>query len=468
MELFTNDQKKAIENEHSKMLHPLMTQREVEDLCQSGRSEYERDSARVMYSASFRRLSGKMQILGVEATEAHRNRLTHSLEVSRIARSIARFINCKCGNEIYKDDDFCLLDAASLAHDIGHPAFGHKGERVLDLFARGHGLRFEGNAQNYRVVRKLDQHSLKGCGLNLTYRTLLAINKYVKSETDKEKDGSPIKKFMYEDDYKFLKDIRKKCDLTDSPTLDAQIVELADDIAYAVHDLEDGLRYNIIVLDDLRYELKRYHYPEKFTEEEIRNASKLFDEVIDGVKKEFDSSNMGLKTIQEYTHIFRKTLSSRLTHEFVWSIDYVNGKLTLGDPQKALCKILSKIIFNSVIKNTDTALHEIKGEQIITTLLNIYVNIELNKHLYLLPPDYRTCNINDKRAIAQNVIDYVSGMMDDFAACEYERLTGVSYDKIDISKMPDTNAVAQQDYKAFTHPVRSNYLKATLKYIFSR
>lgn len=464
MELFTNDQISAIEREHSKLKSTVMEQREVEDRCQSGRSEFERDSSRVMYSASFRRLSGKMQILGIEATEAHRNRLTHSLEVSRIARSIARFISCKCGKEIYKGEDFSLLDAASLAHDIGHPAFGHKGERVLDEFAKGFGLRFEGNAQNYRVVRKLDQHSLKGCGLNLTNRTLLAINKYVRREDEHEKDGSLVKKFMYKEDFDFLKNIREKCNLGNTPTLDAQIVELADDIAYAIHDLEDGLRYNILVLDDLRHELKNYVCP-KYSNEEITASSELFENCIENIKKDFEKTDINIKTSQEYTHIFRKTLTSRLTHEFVWSIDYANGKLTLGNPHKVLCKVLSKMIFNDMMSHTDIALHEIKGEQIIKTLLGIYSNIELNTHLYLLPPDYRICDPKDNTNVAQHAIDYVSGMMDDFAVYEFERLTGISYDRIDITKKPDVKTVSQTSFSRSTSSI-NKYFRTIVNNIF--
>lgn len=442
MEHFTTEQITAIKSLHSKLQHSVMTQRETLDPCQPGRSEFERDSARVMYSASFRRLSGKMQILGIEATEAHRNRMTHSLEVSRIARSIARFINCKCGNVIYNEDEFCLLDAASFAHDIGHPAFGHKGERVLNEFADKNGLRFEGNAQNYRVVRKLDQHSLIGNGLNLTFRTLLAINKYVTSERERDSDNKPVEKFMYDEDYKFLGEIRERCGIGNSPTLDAQIVELADDIAYAVHDLEDGLRYNILNLDDLKHDIKYYEYPDKrFSKEDILEAYNLFDGLITEIKREFEKTTKHINTTQEYNHIFRKTLSSKLTHEFVWSIDFKNGKLVLGNPQRSLCKTLSKIIFNNVIRNTGIALHEIKGEHIIKTLLNIYSNPKINKGFYLLPPDYRTFALNDETALAQSVIDYVSGMMDDFAAYEFERLTGVSYDNINVTNVPKVKRI---------------------------
>ena len=104
---------------------------------------------------------------------------------------------------MYKDDIY-VLEAAALAHDIGHPAFGHKGERVLNDIAKNSGMRFEGNAQNYRVLRKLEIKDPKWQGLNLTYRTLLAINKYIVSEYTGEG------KFMYQDDYVFLNKVREQ------------------------------------------------------------------------------------------------------------------------------------------------------------------------------------------------------------------------------------------------------------------
>ena len=219
-----------------------------------GRSEYARDYARILYSSSFRRLQGKMQILGIESTAFYRNRLTHSLEVSQIARSLARTLSWKCGkeNEMYTEEELYLLDAAALAHDIGHPAFGHKGERVLDEIAKLYGHRFEGNAQNFRVLRKLDRHGSSKEGLNLTYRTLLAINKY-NFEEKSESDGSH-KQFMYHEDFEFLNKFREENDLNER-TLDVQIIEIADDIAYAVHDLEDGLSQGMFTLDELCHEI---------------------------------------------------------------------------------------------------------------------------------------------------------------------------------------------------------------------
>ena len=178
--------------------------------------------------------------------------------MSQIARSIARILSFKCGKKMYNDEECYLLDAAALAHDIGHSAFGHKGERVLDEIAQLNGLRFEGNAQNYRVLRQLDRHGLCGKGLNLTYRTLLAINKYIVDEYSRGDDGEYPKKFMYHEDFYFLNKFRKKHRIVGEHTLDVQIIEIADNVAYAVHDLEDGLSQRMFTIDEIIHEVRTF------------------------------------------------------------------------------------------------------------------------------------------------------------------------------------------------------------------
>lgn len=124
------------------------------------RNPYQRDYARILYSAAFRRLQGKMQILGIETSAFFRNRLTHSLEVAQIAKGIRWQLDKDCYGKDTTLSDMFLLDAAALAHDIGHPAFGHKGERVLNDLLSPNDMHFEGNAQNFRVLRSLEKKTL--------------------------------------------------------------------------------------------------------------------------------------------------------------------------------------------------------------------------------------------------------------------------------------------------------------------
>ena len=185
------------------------------------RNPYQRDYARILYSSAFRRLQGKMQILGIETSAFFRNRLTHSLEVAQIAKGIRMQIDKKCYDRDSKIGDLFLLDAAALAHDIGHPAFGHKGERTLNALLSPLALHFEGNAQNFRVLRHIEKKDPEFTGLNLSYRTLLAINKYL------VKESAGTEKFMYAEDYDFLDKFRASNQLSNIRTIDVQIIELA-------------------------------------------------------------------------------------------------------------------------------------------------------------------------------------------------------------------------------------------------
>jgi len=435
MEKFENSIVDKIMEQYSKLQTDNCKSREFEEDRAEERSEYSRDYARILYSSSFRRLQGKMQILGVESTAFYRNRLTHSLEVSQIARSIAKTVSWKCGKEaeMYCDEELYLLDAAALAHDIGHPAFGHKGERVLDKIAKKYRLRFEGNAQNFRVLRELDRHGSSPKGLNLTYRTLLAINKYITDECNSK--GEPPKKFMYHEDYEFLENFRKENGLNER-TLDVQIIEISDDIAYAVHDLEDGLSQGLFTIEEIMHEIKVYD-DNQISNDDINKASNEFDEIIKDIKESLN--NEKVNTIQEYSHLFRKRLTSKLSDDFVKSVGFDSTQkiLCMDATHKALCKILSKIIFRGATRSSSIALYELKGDIIIVSLFNIYFNEDINKDYLLLPPDYRPNKNDDEAKKARCVIDYIAGMMDTYAISEYERLTGISYKSIDVSIIPN-------------------------------
>lgn len=428
------EQKKLLDN-------PKLKKREAYEAAVPYRSEFERDCSRILYSSSFRRLQEKMQLIGVETAAFYRNRLTHSLEVQRVSHSIASYINRSlCNKVIYSAEDISLLDAAALAHDIGHPAFGHKGERVLDEIAKRYGLRFEGNAQNYRVLRKLDRNSVNGEGLNLTYRTLLAINKYFKNG-DADKD---LKKFMYEDDYLFLDKIRKDNNLGESKTLDAQILELADDIAYATHDLEDGLCQSVTTLEELVYAVRNFEDKKgDYAQNDLLLAGILINEIIEKVKASIENLDKQLNQ-QQFMHLFRKGLTSALLTTFVESIVFDNNVLVLKKPERVLCDALSKVTFRNVTRNTNIVRYEAKGEIIIKTLFNIYSNTKVNINYSLLPPDYQpqTCH---QKEIARKVIDYIAGMSDTFAQEQYRQLSGANFDGIDISNIPEVYMIPNRD-----------------------
>jgi dGTPase len=205
------------------------------------RSPFRRDCDRVIHSTAFRRLKHKTQVFVFHEGDHYRTRLTHSLEVAQIARALAR--------QLGLDED--LTETLALAHDLGHPPFGHAGERALDKCLHAHGG-FDHNAQTLRVLTSLEHRYTEFDGLNLTWESLEGVVKHNGPMT--ERGGAPAGRYRDSGIPVGIADFNQKYDLElwSYASLEAQVAAFADDIAYDAHDIDDGLRAGLFGVDDLK------------------------------------------------------------------------------------------------------------------------------------------------------------------------------------------------------------------------
>lgn len=389
---------------------------------------FQRDYARIMYSSSFRRLQGKMQLLGIKNDQFFRNRLTHSLEVAQIARSIASAIK-------YDEGESYIVEAGALAHDIGNPPFGHSGERKLhELFVEYGG--FEGNAQTLRILTNVEKKRPEFRGLNLTYRGLFSVVKYFnKFDVDKYKNEGKQQKFIYDDDYELLSKFIAENELK-VRTIDVQIVDIADEIAYAAHDLEDGLRIKAFTIDELLHDYKAQY-----------GETDSFLKLQELVNKARERAGYGGNKVDssQYSKLFRQELTSMLINLFLKDVSLVplteEQKILRGSVQTEelgflahgeLVHGLKKIVFQCINHNDSVYAYEQRGNDVLEFLKDLY-----ETNVMYLPPEYRAKVLmkqypdladKDENILQQRLIcDYISGMMETYAISLYEKYSGKKF-----------------------------------------
>lgn len=425
------------------------------------RSPYRRDYARLIHSPAFRRLQGKTQLYPGHESDFFRNRLTHSLEVAQIAKGIAQQLNFK--NKFLKKNpiDCDLVEFAALAHDLGHPPFGHNGERALDDCMKRWGG-FEGNAQTLRILavseKKATQNDafegidLQGndrrIGLNLTFRTLASILKYDNEIPNSRRDSDKLVKGYYSSERLLVSKIRKHIapDLTHSTslkTVECQIMDIADDIAYSTYDLEDSLKGGFVnplmllsmarsdqgLLQRVTEKVNR-ECPDADHDSVLNAIADTFNISVDG-KLKYDSSPLAeYKTSRLLSNngYVRTALTSSLVCKFINSVSIeINEKLPvmsriLMEPIIRLqVETLKHLNYEVTIMSPRLKLVEYRGYEIVRTIFKTLS--EDDGHL-ILPSDVRESFQRLKKSAERMrlVCDFVAGMTDRYAIEFFGRL----------------------------------------------
>jgi dGTPase len=363
------------------------------------RSAFRRDCDRVIHSTAFRRLKHKTQVFVFHEGDHYRTRLTHSLEVAQIARALAR--------QLGLDED--LTEALALAHDLGHPPFGHAGERALDSCLQAHGG-FDHNAQTLRVVTSLEHRYPEFDGLNLTWETLEGIVKHNGPLTQRNgaaagryRDrGIPIGISQYNQIYDL--------ELWSFASLEAQVAAIADDIAYDAHDIDDGLRAGLFTVDDLTVMPLMAHM--------IAEIARRYPDL--------DNDRRGAELVRELISYLIRAVSAearrRLEAARPRSVADVRGHgkvLIAFPPQVAEAEAGIKSFLKERMYRHPRVMRAMgEAEQILFDLFARYLKTPGD-----LPAEWLPSSAHETEAEhARRIGNFVAGMTDRFALIEHQRL----------------------------------------------
>ena len=341
------------------------------------RSEFQRDRDRIVHSTAFRRLEYKTQVFVNHEGDLFRTRLTHSLEVAQIGRTLARLLNL--------DED--LTETIALAHDLGHTPFGHVGQDVLNECMKEHGG-FEHNLQSLRVVDKLEQKYAEFDGLNLTFEAREGILKHC-AKKNAEKLGDVGERFLN----------------GQQPSLEAQITNLADEIAYNNHDIDDGLRSGLITLEQLEdVSLFARHLAEVRARYPALNDRRLIHETV---------RRMINALVVDMVAQTRANIAAHRPD----SIDAVRtcpplAAFSADMREESLA--LKRFLFNNLYRHFRVERMSDKARRLLRELFVAFV-----ENPKLLPPEHRERAEGD---LYRAVSDYIAGMTDRYAIREHHRI----------------------------------------------
>jgi dGTPase len=406
------------------------------------RTAFQVDRDRVLYTDAFRRLGGVTQVAGPNENYQFHNRLSHSLKVAQIAERLAqRFSKVKSS-----DLDISVVITAALAHDLGHPPFGHVAEHELDALVKKYGNSegYEGNAQTFRILTKLSTHQNDYSGLNLTRATLNAVLKYPwKRDLGGSQNSKKYRKFGYydseEDDFKFARqDFRPDSKEQGGRSLEAQIMDYADEVTYSIHDFEDFYRAGLIPVAALQRGEKEFddfirRWSNQESHEEILSNRAFFLATLGPLPENYGGG-------RDAQIALRKITSFNIGESVNRPV--VDGThLIIDKSLEWKHKFLQQMIWEYVIRNPRLASQQEGQRRIIRTLFETYQKALTSGRFDLLPTVFEAVaqklpkqpkNIDDPKndprrpQIARIAADIVASLTDQQALTIYQRILGVA------------------------------------------
>lgn len=430
------------------------------------RTPWRRDYGRVVHCAAWRRLQGKTQLFPGVESDFFRNRLTHSLEVAQIAKAVAVRLNAtdpflKPRSRQLEPD---IVEIAGLCHDLGHPPFGHNGEEALDELMRDEGG-FEGNAQTFRILARLEKRKCSAgaeangginsdgtdgrAGLNLTSRVLASVLKYDRQIPPRRKDSDLVVKGYYECDADLVNKVKKDVGAPDGApfkTVECQIMDLADDIAYSTYDLEDALKAGFVsplsmmgedldVLETVARSASDKVGEEIDVQEVAYIIHELFAPMVPSNSADQDNRVIAAQVHRSSVELaqngyMRTAFTSQLVGQAVNAVEFEANKeypclskVRLSKEARRRTEVVKTYTFNKLIMAPKMRIVAVRGKEIVEKIFNSLANHNVDAH-HLLPLDVRRIHDAVSPSSRKRVIcDFVAGMTDRYAIEFYGRLT---------------------------------------------